>query len=345
MKTNLSMKKFLIALVVLMISVMGLLVSCNKDDEPIKQTNVNPNATVEETTSVAFNISTPSKTTAKDVKRGTISVRVKNIYLAAVKVITGLPNLTYLPIPNGTPIYFTDDTFNLVPDNTANAQDYFSLDKVAIGTNNFLAATEAAGPEVFSFTTTQYGPWTSTAASNTAAIAKLNVLKAVIPYTIYGGSVLNKVITKPDAGIANNVSIPMSTAHGRISSVFNLEDLLVKLEYNATIKAEAIKPNGQVISSQTVVINGGDIAAFQWSNLVSLDGCKVKYTIVIRENGNATPLYTYDIDDANTKIDASISKSCHYIIDKTKVLVDLNESDDITFTWQPWEETECHNCQ
>ena len=301
--------------------------SCTSDDN--KQ---DANATAPETTSVTFDVTTASskKLTGKDVTRGSIDAKVKNIKVTATKLWTN-------GIGQGFN-YEASELYNLVANGTAGADTFFQLNAVAIGTNNFKAETEASGnkiAELKHYDANVVLPLDFTTFNN-GEIARL---KAITPYAVYNGEVLNKVIFKPETGTVNNVNFNMTTQNGRINAVFNLDDLLVKLEYNATITITRKSANGTVIGvAQTTVLTHEDVASYQWSDDKSVAGAYLEYKIDIRENNNPTVLYSYTINDANTTVTGSVSKNCIYIIKKETVLVDLAKSDDITFTWQQWNE-------
>lgn len=315
-----------------------VLVSCtdNGDDN-----NKSTDASAIETTTVAFNVTTPkpnASTTGRSVVRGTIDTKVKAITLKAVKVWTPGANAP------GFPEYNVDGTFELVDNNTVGALLGFDLQKVAIGTNNFYATTEAAGESTFKVDLDNH-PWTTNVDEDAYANAKLNLYKAKIPFATYTGEVLNKVIFKPEAqnNVGNNVTFNMTTRNGRITSAITLDDYLVQLEYRLKVIIRVYDAQNNLIDELTPAtqMKGGDVMLFQWSNAKAVEGAKVVYTVEIKELGQlqsiSAPLYTYSFSDT---VVASTSKNCHYTIGRDKAQVQMNGTDDFTFNIPAWIENE-----
>ena len=298
--------------------------------------NNSSDANAIETTSVAFNVATPkpTNTTGRSVVRGTIDTKVKSIKLQAVKVWTPGANAP------GFPNYNVDGTFELV-DNLADAElTAFDLQKVAIGTNNFYATTEAAGEPTFKVDLDNHA-WTTNVDEDAYANLKLNTYKARIPYATYTGEVLNKVIFKPEAqnNTGNNVTFNMATQNGRITSAITLDDYLVQLEYRLKVIIKIYDAQNNLIGqlSPATQMVGGDVLLFQWSDAKAVAGAKVVYTVEIKELGQlqtiSAPLYTYSFEDT---VVASTSKNCHYTIGREKAMVTLNGTDDFKFNIPEW---------
>ncbi len=308
--------------------------SCTDNGE---DNNNSTDASAIETTNVAFNVTTPkptTSTTGRSVLRGTIDTKVKAITLKAVKVWTPGANAP------GFPEYNVDGTFELVDALTDGVLTGFDLQKVAIGTNNFYATTEAAGTPTFKVDLDNH-PWTTNEAEDIFANAKLNVYKALIPYATYKGEVLNKVIYKPELNnnIGNNVTFKMATQNGRITSAITLDDYLVQLEYRLKVIIRVYDAQGNKVDELTPAtqMKGGDVMLFQWSNAKAVAGAKVVYTVEIKELGQlqslSAPLYTYSFEDT---VVASTSKNCHYTIGRDKAQVQMNGTDDFKFEIPEW---------
>jgi hypothetical protein len=288
-----------------------------------------------ETTTVAFNVTTPKPvSTGRSVVRGTIDTKVSAIHLQAVKVWTPGANVP------GFPNYEVQGEFELVPNGTVGALPGFDLQKVAIGTNNFYATTSAAGVPTFKVDLDNH-PWTTNTDEDVYANNKLNTYKAILPFALYSGEVLNKVIFKPEAqnNLGNNVTFNMTTQNGRITSAITLDDYLVQLEYRLKVIIRVYDAQNNLVDelAPATQMKGGDVLLFQWSNAKSVAGAKVVYTVEIKELGQlqtiSAPLYTYSFEDT---VVASTSKNTHYTIGREKAMVSLNGVDDFTFNIPEW---------
>lgn len=320
------------------LALMAILVitlsSCSEDSEN-KQTT----AVAVEKTNVPFNLAdgTPAgSTTGKNIKRGTIDVKIKSIDLTATKIWTnGAPQLFN---------YSVSDVFNILnPSETgySTADANISLADVAIGTNNFHASTTASGAQVSAVNTTT-NVWVDELSTIAIAETKLAANKAHIPYVLYSGDKVQEIY-KPDVA-ANNVVIPMNTTNGRILATFNLTDLLVKLEYTAKVTISTYKANNSLIQTFPVqTLTNGNVISFEWSDANSTAGAYATYKVDIYEKNNNTILYSYTYKDANTTIASAVSRSCRYVVAKESILVNLEGVDGFKFI-TPWSEVDCPTC-
>lgn len=311
----------------LLILVLGLF-SCSKDDEKVPGT---PQAVAIEKTNIPLNFSNGASLTGKNVQRGNIDVKIKSIQLDATKTWTnGLPQLFN---------YSVGDNFDILNVGEAGhgaADAFITLKDVAIGTNKITASTTAAGAQV---NAENHYPtnWVSAIATDASATVRLNALKAANPFATYSGNV-NVTIFKPEPNVLNNVVVPMTTNHGRINATFNLTELLVQLEYTATVTITEYSSSNVLLKTfAPQLIENADILTFQWNDVTSTNGAYAKYKIDIREKNNPAILYTYTHNDATTKIDGAVSKSCKYTVNKESILVDLIDAGGFTFT-TPWTE-------
>lgn len=262
-------------------------------------------------TDVAILVASPgAKLSSKQVfKDGSIPASVNRI-----DVVT-----TY----NGTPAYAPFTTqFDLV--SLPSADKNFIINQVGIGSNTFTATT----------TTDAAKKYVLAPDSKTAA-AKILELKANNPYVLYSG-------TKTQTIVATNniINIDMTTQHGRILSVFQLEDnVAFKNGYEASITA---KVDGEISAGTTKVQNNG-IVYFEWSNDKALAGKKVVYTIDVTPINNNNNLHTiYTVEQT---IKASTNISCIYTISKDNAPSPYTNENKLTFSFQKWNEEICDTCK
>lgn len=261
-------------------------------------------------TNVAFLVASPSSnnTSSKQVQRGDIPVWVNRLDILAV---------------SGS--YSKSDQFDLVANNAnGNIEKNFVLTDVAIGSNVFTATSTTDSAKKYVL-----------APSNGAAEAKVSELKAHNPYVLYSGTT-----TKVIAATANIVNIDMTTKHGRIISVFQLENNSnFRNGYEASITA---KVDGETSAGTTKVQKDG-IVYFEWSNDKSLDGKKVVFTVDVTPINNNNNLHTvYTIEQV---IKASTSISCIYTISKENAPSPYTSENKLVFSFQKWNEEVCETCK
>lgn len=281
------------------------LVACSTDETQ------EPGNSIQKT-SVLLNVTQESpSTTAKQVKRGTIYAWVNSISLNAKNDATNT-NVSEL--------------FNLVPNSQTGADSAFSIDNVLVGATTFTATSTTDSAQKYVLAPTS-GTTTSVLAG----------LKANNPYVLYTSPEVKQVIS---GTAANTVTIPMNTKNGRILSVFQLEDnTAFRNGFKATVTAKA---DGESITGSAPVQNSG-IVYFEWSNSKSIGGAKVIYTIDVTPINNSNNVHNiYTVEQI---IEASTSISCTYIITKDKAPVVSTKIDNLSFSFQKWEEGECTTCK
>ena len=266
-----------------------------------------PNTGIQKT-NVAFLVASPSTTTAKQIQRGDIPVWVNRIDVTAV---------------SGS--YTKSDQFDLVASNAnSNIEKIFTLNAVAIGNNVFTATSTTDSAKKYVL-----------APSSGTTEAKITELKSHNPYVLYSGTT-----TKVIAPTANVVNIDMTTKHGRILSVFQLENnTAFKNSYEASITATV---DGEASAGTTKVQQSG-IVYFEWSNDKSLEGKKVVYKVDVTPINNPNNLHT--IYYCEQVIKASTSISCIYTISKENAPSPYTSENKLVFSFQKWNETECETCK
>lgn len=270
-------------------------------------------------TDVAFLLRNPSSSseTGKSIKQNDIPASVAVVKLKAVH-------------SSG---YEVKDQWNVVPNNTVGAEDNFILKDVGVGNNTFYLTTETTAKKQFELVGVNGNPETV-----------ITNLKKNVPYALY-----DAVLSKLMAQTGNLVNINATTPHGRLLTVFQLEDngtyfekLTNKNEkFAATIKAEVKDASGKVLATNNgPKINGSGLASFEWSNELSVAGNKVVYTIEVvpYPNNNDNLKTTYTIEQA---IKASTSISCIYTVGKDKAPKQTIDESKIVFAWQKWVEENC----
>lgn len=259
-------------------------------------------------TSVAFLVASPANTTSKQVQRGDIPVWVNRVDITAV---------------SGS--YSKSDQFDLVANNpNSNIEKNFILNDVAIGNNVFTATSTTDSAKKYVL-----------APSSGTAEAKIIELKSHNPYVLYSGTA-----TKLIAQTANVVNIDMTTKHGRILSVFQLENnAAFKNGYEASITATV---DGEQSAGTTKVQRDG-IVYFEWSNDKSLKGKKVTFKVDVTPINNNNNLHTiYSIEQV---IKASTSISCIYTISKDNAPSPYTSENKLVFSFQKWNEETCETCK
>lgn len=259
------------------------------------------------TTDVAFLVSSPapSATTSKQVQRGeNIPVWVNRIDVTAV---------------SGS--YSKSEQFDLV---VSNSEKNFIVSDVLIGSNVFTAVTTTDSAKKYVL-----------APSSGTAEAKVAELKAHNPYVLYTGT-KTQVINATN----NIVNIDMTTKHGRIISVFQLDNnSAFRNGYEATITATV---DGESSAGTTKVQQSG-IVYFEWSNDKALEGKKVVFKVDISPVNNNNNLHT--IYYCEQTIKASTSISCIYTISKDNAPNPYTNENKLTFTFQKWSEENCQTCK
>lgn len=276
--------------------------SCSTED------TASPEQAIQKT-DVTMIVASPAQTAKQVYKDGSIPASVSGI-----NVLT-----TY----NGTPSYAPFTTpFELVTN--ASADKNFTISNVAIGSNTFTATTTTDAAKKYVL-----------APSSGTASAKITELKANNPYVIYSGTKTQNIFA------TNNViNIDMTTQHGRILSVFQLEDnSAFKNGYEATITAKVDGEN----SAGTTKVQKSGIVYFEWSNEKALAGKKVVYTIDVTPINNNNNLHTiYTIEQT---IKASTNISCVYTISKDNAPSPYTNENKLTFSFQKWNEEQCETCK
>lgn len=291
----------------LILAVLFLFASCSTEDAATQESAV-------QKTDIVMLVKSPGtktdKTTGKQVfKDGSIPASVNGI-----NVVTTF---------NGTPAYAPFPTqFDLVTN--TNAEKNFKIDNVGIGSNTFTATTTTDAAKKYVL-----------APDSKTAQSKLVELKANNPYVLYSGST-----TQTIAATNNIINIDMTTQHGRILSIFQLEDNAnFKNGYEATITA---KVDGENAAGTTKVQKNG-IVYFEWSNEKALAGKKVVYTIDVTPINNNNNLHTiYTVEQV---IKASTNISCIYTISKDNAPSPYTNENKLTFSFQKWNEEECETCK
>lgn len=256
-------------------------------------------------TDVTFIVASSSNVTGKQVDKGNIPVWVNRIDISAV---------------SGS--YTKTEQFDLVTNNP-NVEKNFILNDVAIGSNVFTATTTTDSAKKFVL-----------APSNGTAEAKIAELKAHNPYVLYSGTKTQAI--NPTANVIN---IDMTTKHGRILSVFQLENnSAFKSGYEATITA---KVDG--VTAGTTKVQQSGIVCFEWSDDKALEGKKVIYTIDVSPINNNNNLHT--IYTCEQTIKASTSISCIYTINKENAPSPYTSENKLVFSFQKWNEENCESCK
>jgi len=259
-----------------------------------------------QTTDVKFLVAAPANTTGKQVDKGAIPAWVNKIEIQAV---------------SGS--YTKSEQYDLVVNNP-NADKNFILADVAIGSNVFTAVSSTDSAKKYVL-----------APSSGTAEAKITELKAHNPYVLYTG-------TKTQTVVATNnvINIDMTTKHGRIISVFQLENnSTFKNGFEATITATV---DGEASAGTTKVQKDG-IVYFEWSNDKALEGKKVVYKVDVTPINNNNNLHT--IYYCEQIIKASTSISCIYTISKENAPSPYTSENKLVFSFQKWNEEECQSCK
>ena len=244
-----------------------------------------------------------NQTTAKNVNRGSIYAWINSVNVTATSTAWA---------------YSTSEVFNLV---TSGGASNFTIENVALGANNFVATTT----------------------TNTVPVKELKVIAGVPsviraamvahnPYATYSGT---KSATISQTAL-NVVDFNMTTNHGRVISVFSFENDPI---LRANTKAKITVKIGGVDYATSNFFSGTDLVTFEWSDNDAVDGKQVDYTISIYDI-NGTLITSYPVV-GGTKVKASKSISCHYEINREKVISVL--PDEVTFKWQLWVEQECES--
>lgn len=260
------------------------------------------------TVDVALNVTgeTTSSTTSKNVNRNNIPAPVKIIKVSSTQ--------------GGVTKNYED--FNIV---TSGGDTNFVLKDVPTGISNFTAVTES------------YDQALTLAPEGGNAEAIIERYKAKVPYVIYNGILLNKNILGTGINILN---LNMTTQHGRIVTVFQLDDdSTLKSKYRYSIKAELVSSTGTALESKNADrIEGDQKVYFEWSNINSIAGAKVKYTVEVAEKQDDSNKKSYVVEQT---IKASTSTHCIYTITKDKAPEPKVVDQTITFTWQQWNNENC----
>lgn len=264
-------------------------------------------------TSVAFSIEQP-KTTAKQIKRGTIPLWVNGITIKAQST--------------AYPTYSVTDNFTFDEQNGANA---ITLDNVALGTNSFVASTTTDSPQFYQLTNFTV---------NTGNIDQkfdiaLDNIDNEKPYVLYNGTA-NANITE---STVNVVQIPMTTLNGRLLSVFQLNQALKDGGYQAKITANYTTSPANALNAVT---KGNELCTFKWSNTNSVYGATITYKIEISKiNNQNTIVKTYTITQS---IKASTSISCYYTINDDGIILKKSTEQGIQLNFQEWKNEVCEEC-
>ena len=150
----------------------------------------------------------------------------------------------------------------------------------------------------------------------------------------------------------------MNTQQGRIMSVFKLDPSTSKDFYDAngapvTFKEKYkayinVVAEGETITpSQNVPIQDDGLVYLEWSSDKSLNGKKITYTVtVLPKNANQFPNEIPTSYSFSMLVDASVSYSCTYTIDKDKAPKSDEDMKNIKFSFQEWiEKDNCTTCK
>jgi hypothetical protein len=290
-----------------------------------------------------------SSKTGKTVQRGEIPVAIKDIVVTATKVWNGRDASLGFN-------YVATETFNLLSwwDDYTRYQtttSKFTLDNVAIGTNDFKVVTtpNTSGWHGFSGLVDDGSLINWNGRNYTALEWGLKGNKDQVPYAIYTGE-LNGVVISKDAPETNRLNFNLSTQYGRIIAAFTLDRELgqayiVRIIGTGYASSTSTTPLFSAEEHDLTGAGGKNITVQKWSDETSIAGGVIKYRIEIREKGQhdweTAPLYSYSF--TGETIEASVSKTVHYTIGKANVLTNLDGEDNIKFTVQPWDEQETVN--
>jgi hypothetical protein len=286
--------------VFLLLSLSIAMFSCTTDNVEGDKTSI-----------TATMIQDAPRTTAKEIKRGSIYAWVKDITLTATNNETG---------------HIASELFSLVDNSTAGADaGVFRLDNVAIGVNSIKATS----------TTNSVGSVSLTDQADAPKDILSKCIKAN-PYAVYSSPVLTENIQHTPNNV---IKIPMNTDNGRIIGVFSASDAYLLNNYKILVTASIVRADNTVSYLGVKQVTAKNSVQFYWSNELSVQGAKVTYTIAIVSIKTGAIVNTmYE----SVAVKASTSYSCNYVINTpTNLFKDDNKFD---FVFQPWKEETCPTC-
>jgi hypothetical protein len=286
--------------VFLLLSLSIAMFSCTTDNVEGDKTSI-----------TATMIQDAPRTTAKEIKRGSIYAWVKDITLTATNNETG---------------YVASELFSLVDNsNAGDDAGVFRLDNVAIGVNSIKATS----------TTNSFGSVSFTDQTDAPKDILSKCIKAN-PYAVYSSPVLTENIQHTPNNV---IKVPMNTNNGRIIGVFSASDVYLLKNYKIMVSASIINLDNTVSILGTKQVTATNSAQFYWSDESSVQGAKVRYSIAIVSIKTGVVINTMHEE---VSVKASTSYSCNYVINTpTNLFKDDNKFD---FVFQPWKEETCPTC-
>lgn len=307
------MKKIVLSLSLTLALVFA---SCSTDETPVAPV---AEQAIEKTDVPVVLTQPSSSNTDKSIKRNDIPASVAVVKLKAV----------FNPFPS----YFVQDQWNVVADNASGTEENIILKDIAVGSNTFTLTTETTATKKFELVT-----------ASGDADARITLLKKNVPYALYDGTLVKNIVKT-----GNIVTITATTPHGRLLTVFQLENNGVyknvitnqNEKFAAQITAKIVNASGTVLATNNgPKIDNNGLASFEWSNELSVAGNKVVYTVDVTPypNNNDNQHTIYTVEQA---IKASTSISCIYTVGKDKVPSPVADESKIVFAFQKWIEENC----